>query len=170
MAKAIAMLTVFSYCSYLGFAASGRLRRRERFLCALRDSVKELLFHMGQTRLPLCALLLSLGQSPARQLMRTLGEALSAGASIDAAWEGAKAELGRAGALSDLTQSDMEALDRFFPSLGKTDLAGQQENGRLLLRYLSEACAAAGEEQSARGKLYRALGPLMGAAAAVLML
>lgn len=69
----------------------------------------------------------------------------------------------------ELSRRDVELLLSFGRQLGTTDAVGQLENCALHEEQLGEALRSAREDRTQRGKLYRRLGVLCGAAAILIL-
>lgn len=171
MAKAIAIVAAFLYCTWAGFASAARLKKRAALLHAIAVAVQKLLISMEYAKLPLSELLRRKLYGDAQILFDCFASYLDGGADAYGAWRGAKRELpGADDAFASLTDADWAMLGAFMQELGTTDGTAQRESGLLLRSGIAEAIAEADDLYNKRGRLYRTMGLLCGAAISILLL
>lgn len=78
--------------------------------------------------------------------------------------------ISRQGKATGLAPADMELLQHFGDSLGRTDVEGQLENCRIYAEQLAQRLEQARMEASSKNRLYTTLGVTGGLALALLLL
>lgn len=170
MAKSIALIALFFLCTGLGMRGASALERRAQMLSALIGSVKRLMTRLEYARLPLSQLLCTEDFGEAGALWRLFGEELQSGLSPDAAWTAAiHSASADDRSISSLSDADRAALLRFASGLGKYDVRTQKEQAELLLAELADSAREAERQYGKKGRVYRAMGVLSGAAVCILL-
>ncbi len=171
MAKAIAILGAFLFCSLIGFRFSARYTQRLRALLATETGVKRMLTALSYSRLPLREIAARPVYGEAQPLFDAFADGLSEGRTAADAWNGALEKCAVDDAnFSALTSEDRALITGFSASLGATDCRAQRESGDMLLAGLAEAAVSASAQAAGKSRVARAMGLLLGAAIAILLL
>lgn len=171
MLKLASMLLVFIFCSMLGAQGAERLRRREKLLSALQNSVRRLMMRMEYEKKPLAAIAAGCAVGELKPLWKTFSEELYRGEEPRAAFSKAldAADMQIAG-FRAVGLRERELLKEFASALGATELDGQKKNAAMLLSGLEPLWEEASGAYHAKGRIYQTMGMLCGAAAVILML
>lgn len=171
MQRAILVTVVFLSSTLLGLSSAKRLALRRDMLSDMAASIKHLLMVMEYARLPLCRLAEQNAVGIARPVFAAFSEALEEGRTPAAAWGTAEewALLHERG-FAALHPSDREALRAFMASLGTVDLRREQQSAAMTLSELERLLGEAGAAYGSKGRVYRAMGVLCGAAVGILLL
>ena len=171
MQKILAILIVFALCTAMGMKSAARLQSRAKLLSALVLSVRRFMMAMEYEKKPLYRIAQNRAYGQVQALWDAFGAGLAAGkAPADAfAQAMAQADEGVRGFLS-LRREERQLLLEFAGTLGGTDLKTQRAGAALLTSRLEELAETAQHENSVKGRVYRTMGRLCGAAVAILML
>ena len=165
------MRVALTICLVLGCALCGRAladaaRRRAGALKALAEGVRVLKIHMTGMLEPVqCAL-----RSARCPLFAVVADGMGDGKSAGEAWRTARpAAMRRGGAAEALLESDARVLDALFDRLGQS---GRSEQGALLSGAIDDLEALrdeAAKKAAETGRLYTALGLLIGMMIALIL-
>lgn len=170
MAKAVAMLAVFSYAVYIGLARSKALSDRVQVLKTLHRQINQLSTLLVFSRLPLPELLKKAGGTEDGLLQRISG-GISSGLTVYQSYQRSEEECRRQDRrFRALLEGDRQILQSFFLTLGTTDTITQLENAALAAKAVEAARQEAEEQYRTKGRLARTLGVIAGTAAAILIL
>lgn len=170
MAKALAMICVFSFCTLTGLMYSSRLRLRYECLQSLISSLRQLRARMEYSALPLFELVKRIGDARSAALWDPFSFWLEKGDSVKQAWEKALEEASQNEKMfAMLKEKELAALSDFISSLGKHDLSTQQKGIGVIELQLQECLDEAKSELSKKGKLYSSIGMLSGLCGAILI-
>ena len=134
----------------------------------LTGAIRYICTGVSHTNRPMAELLRGCGEKETEELFSALADAVEAGSTPLAAW----CELcdPPPGALSCLTERDQKAMTVFFSVLGASDRHAQIENARLTLDTLEALSAEANAVYAGKGRIYRAMGLLLGVGVGILLL
>lgn len=168
MLHATAVITAAGGCILAGCNGVARLRRRYAALTELCAAMQRMQLGLTHTNQTVSELLHACGERETRALFAGLAGAVAGGSTPLAAWE----TVGMKNALvqSALTQNDRKALLLFFSLLGGSDRCSQLKHVAATLSMLSMQCEEAKRTYEKNGRLYRAMGVLLGAGVAILLL
>ncbi len=171
MQRAILVTAVFLCSTFLGWNSAKRLRLRRDMLSAMTDSIKRLLMMMAYTHQPLHQLVDRCAQGAAAPTLASFAAALAGRNKPEQAWEAAEdwALLHDRG-FGALHPGDRETLRTFMGLLGTADLNRQQQSAAMAVAALEQSLSDAETACSSKGRVYRAMGVLCGAAVAILLL
>lgn len=171
MLKPVSMLLAFALCSLLGVQRAARLQRRVKLLSALQNDVKRLMIRMEFEKKPLAVIVSDRARGELQRLWAAFAEELLHGrdtrTAFLAALDTADAEIA---GFSSLGTEERAMLTEFAAALGSTELDGQRQNTAMLLAGLEPLFEQASDECGTKGRIYRTVGMLSGAAAVILML
>ena len=170
MLRALAAVTLALLCVYAGFRSSARLRRRALLLRAAVAAQTRLLAGAAHTRVPLPQLLRGCEAEDAPVSFTAVAAAVERGCTVREALLDA---MRAADMMVDGRTADREAYGAvlaFADALGAESRALVYERASLAADVLRARCEAAEAAYREKGRVYRSLGLLMGAAAAVLLL
>ncbi|MGN0651102.1 MAG: stage III sporulation protein AB [Oscillospiraceae bacterium] len=154
---------LFAACTIIGLCQSRMLKLRAENLGELEQLCAEISLEMRCTAPPLERLAGSLHG----EFAGLLNSELSVGSDIRRAWEDSCEKLGRRGYCR---LDEQQLLRELGAALGTTSAEGQLKLLELYRGRFAELRAAALEEYSKKGRLFRSVGALAGAGAAVLVL
>ena len=165
--KLLAILIAFGACALAGLRLSQRLQSRATLLGSLREDLRVLLAAVAVSRKPFSVLVAE------RQSLRHgawFGEycELRKTLSADAAWQALWRE--RAASYDSLNAEEQGAVREMLAAFTTCDCEAIARRGDELLGFLDGQTKAAGTEFAAKGRIYRSIGLLLGAALAVVML
>ena len=134
MAKTLALVIGFLFCTWVGSESARRLRTRARLLHAITIGAQKLIVSMEYAKLPIINLLCRGAYGGAQTLFDTLAQHIRAGEDALGAWLKTKDNLCREHAeYATLTDEDWSALDSFFSTIGTTD--AHLHLGEFILRF-----------------------------------
>ena len=166
MLKAMLLVIILLACTAVGRSLSGARRRRADALGELLAAMRVLRLRMLNSMEPLGILL----RKSDSHLLRELGGALDAEASLSECWrELREREARRGGALDSLSGGDLAVLDDFFNHLGASGRDEQEELFSGTVSAMEEAQADARRSYSDASKVCTALGTLVGIGLCVLL-
>lgn len=171
MQRAILVTAVFLMGALLGQNSAKRLSLRRDMLGDLIASIRRLAMRMEYARLPLHRMAEQCVGGTAAPVFAAFAAALEEGRTPLAAWETAEEHaLLHERAFAALHPGDREVLRTFAGALGTADLRREQQNAAMALQELERLQAEAGAAYDRKGRVYRAMGVLCGAAVAILLL
>lgn len=171
MQRAILVTVVFLGSTLLGLSSARRLALRRDMLGDMVNSIKRLLMRMEYARLPLHRMAEQCAGGTAAPVFAAFAAALEEGRTPPAAWNTAEEwALLHERAFAALHPEDREVLRAFMGTLGTADLRREQQNAAMALADLERLQAEAGAAYGSKGRIYRAMGVLSGAAVAILLL
>lgn len=171
MQRAILVTAVFLMGALLGQNSAKRLSLRRDMLGDLIASIRRLSMRMEYARLPLHRMAEQCAGGTAAPVFAAFAAALEEGRTPLAAWETAEERaLLHEQAFAALHPGDREVLRTFAGALGTADLRREQQNAAMALQELERLQAEAGAAYDRKGRVYRAMGVLCGAAVAILLL
>lgn len=156
-------LAVFAICTALGLWKSSQLKKRALLLSQLKQLTEELAAGMRYT----APTLDELSDSCSGIFGELLKEAQKDTADIKSAWEAAASALSE---LSYAEKSESELMLRLSQKLGTCDTEGQLSMLSMYSEKLKRLLTEAEENAKTRGKLFRSVGTLLGAGAAILII
>ncbi len=156
-------LAVFALCAAFGLWKSSQLRKRAVLLSQLQQLTEELSAAIRYT----APTLDELSESCRGIFGELLNKARCGTTDIKGAWNAAAEQLG---ALSYTENSEAELLTELSQRLGTCDAEGQLAMLGLYHDKLKRLSAEAEENARVRGKLFRSVGTLLGAGAAILII
>ena len=154
---------LFAACTIIGLRQSSLLRLRAENLGELERLCSQIALEMRCTAPPLEQLAKSLHG----EFARMLAQELSGGCDFRRAWANACGTLARCGFCR---ADEQQLLCELGAALGTTSAEGQLRLLELYGGRFAQLRAAAEEEYRAKGRLFRSIGALAGAGAAVLVL
>ena len=171
MQRAILVTAVFLGSTFLGWSSAKRLRLRRDTLRAMTDSIKRLLMLMAYTHQPLHQLVERCATGAAEPALAAFAAALKERERAQQAWQTAEdwALLHDRG-FAALHPGDRETLRSFMGVLGTADLNRQQQSAAMAVAALEQSLSDAEAACSSKGRVYRAMGVLCGAAVSILLL
>ena len=164
MLRTVAVLMCAGLCALWGVKSALLLKNRRDMLCAVTEAVERLSVGMEHTNRPLAILLHGCGQGRAAELFAAAADNLLAGMGAADAWAEA---LGRAS--WGLTREDIAIIRDFSLTLGQSDRRLQRGNTEMALSELRAARDEAAATYAAKGRIYSAMGALLGACVAILL-
>lgn len=172
MLRLMAVIAVFGGCTWAGIRACTRLKERAGLLAALRADIRRLTLLMGYSAEPLSRLSERIAEGRTAAFWHAFGEELTGSADVPTAWEKAMVAAAKADSpfLTLLTEPERSILLDYAAGLGGSGQHTQRENARLLEERLSAVAEEAMAEYARKGRMYRTMGLLTGAAAALLVL
>lgn len=171
MARPLLVTAVFLCGVLLGRSSAARLALRRNMLGDLTAAVRRMLLRMEYERLPLWRVVGDGACGVASPVLKAFAAALQRGAAPPEAWRSAEDwALLHDRAFAALHPGDREVLRAFMGALGSAALHGEQQNANLALAELERRREEAGAAYGSKGRVYRAMGVLCGAAVAILLL
>lgn len=170
MYKVIAIVISIACCSLCGFQNAGRLEKRCRLLKNLRDSVRRLSDMLVLTQKPIVPLIRGSGELPAGELFEAYAGFIEEGRDANKAWAETRRWMKENEEYCGLDEQHTKAVGDFlmaFSLLEGTQLRTATEQA---CARLSELCVQAQTESEKKGKVYRTMGVLVGAAVAILLI
>jgi|GEM_PF-3506773 len=186
--KLVAILIAFSGCALAGLRLSQRLAGRAALLASLREDLDTLLNAVRASRKPFAVLVAerpSLKHGPLYAQYLALRQTLTPDAAWQTLWNqpvGAGparpqtqptvgATIGRPlWAYETLTDEEQNAVRDILAAFTTSDCDTIARRGAETLALLNERAKAAAAESNAKGRVYRSIGLLLGAALAIVML
>ncbi len=156
-------LAVFASSMAFGLWKSSQLRKRALLLSQLKQLTEELAAAIRYT----APTLDELSESCGGIFGELLKDARSDTADIKSAWKAAALLLGE---LSYTEKSEAELMQKLGQKLGTCDTEGQLSMLSLYRDKLKRLSEEAEENAQVRGKLFRSVGTLLGAGAAILII
>lgn|GEM_PF-514590 len=170
MLRALAMLSIFLGCTFLGTRASNALRFRRDTLRALLDGLTRLSMWMEFTLEPLAVLAKRAASEETAVFFNEFAELLSTESSVPSAWAQAMENARRKNAgFAALGEEELLALAEYARCLGGSDKETQVKNTALLRQRLTAALGEAEAAYTSKGRMYRSVGMLCGIAVAILL-
>ncbi len=164
MLRTVAVLMCALLCALWGVKSSLSLKIRRDMLCAVTEGVERLSVGMEHTNRPLATLLYGCGHGRAQPLFSAVADNLLCGMGGADAWTEA---IGRMP--TGLTEEDIAILTDFSLTLGQSDRRMQRGNTEMALASLRAARAEAENAYATKGRIYSAMGALLGACVAILL-
>lgn len=160
--RTAAALAAFALCAVAGMRKSATLRRRVEILGELRTMLR--MFSIG---IRCCALTLGeLCEKADGRFGALLHTAAENSADIHAAWDGACTEMRRIGCGAEET----ELIRSLGAKLGTSDCAGQEQLIEMHYERISALYEAVSADCAKKAKMFRSVGFLCGAGAAVMII
>ncbi len=159
----IAALAAFGACTALGLWKSRLLKKRLSLLCELRQLAADFSVSMRYT----APTLDELSESCGGEFGLLLRQARQEGLDIKTAWSAAVAGLS---SLPHCDKTEAELLSRLGTELGTCAAEGQLSILALYEERMKKLCGEAEQAAQLKGKLFRNVGTLLGAGAAILIL
>lgn len=160
----IALGTLILFCGAMfGRNLVSVHQRRARTLSELMDGLQVLQIHMLDHLTPVRTAL----ERSQSGILRALGEQIGSD-SAETGWSRfCDTETTRGGRLDSLTETDLEALNRLFRTLGTTAREEQRQAFSAAVRELGRMESEARGDYQKKGRLYTIIGALAGAAVLV---
>ena len=168
MLRALAVIGAVGGCAFVGLNASARLRRRRDTLLELIGAVRHILVGVAHSNRPLSQLLWACGEGETGPAFRALAQAVEAGEAPLDAWD--RLCLKGEHPLPALMERETKVMTIFFSLLGGSDRQGQIENAQMTINALESHCAEAEASYAAKGKVYRAMGVVLGVGVGILLM
>lgn len=168
MLRALAVIGAVGGCAFVGINASAKLRRRRDTLAELLAAVRRILVGVTHSNQSLSQLLGGCGDRETGALFASLSQAVDAGDAPLDAWDSLCLE-GEGGPL-ELMDREKKVMTVFFSLLGGSDRQGQIENAQMTLSALESLYAEAEASYAAKGRVYRAMGILLGVGVGILLM
>jgi len=171
MLRSISVLGLFVCCVLMGNRASGRLRDRKSVLEAFLRDIQRISLLIDYTVMPLQNIVEKFSDSELSPFWIAFGKELLVVHNAEQAWNNAMGEvLKEQSLLSFLMKEELVVLSDFAKVLGKTDKHTQLLNISLLQKRLEVILADAQQQYQRKGRLYRSMGILCGAAISLLVI
>lgn len=169
MLRWIAALMAALLCAYAGIRMSGRLRARVEMLRGALDAARDVFSGVAHTRLPLTMLLRNCDTPGCPVSLAGVADSVERGrtpleALLDAAYAA------RPYGWPELTDADKRAAEAFADALSADTRATICECAALAVETLEQRLGEAEAQYQNKGRVYRTLGLLTGAAVAILLL
>jgi len=162
------MLLAFAVCALCGQRMAGRLQTRKHLLTTLAHDMETLAAAALRTRRPLGELLGVCSIAPQTQALLQHYCEQRTKTSHKQAWTETAAQ--HAVALTPLQADETAALAETLQAFTAGDQSTLQKQSAALQALLRERSEAAAKDAKEKGKLYRSVGLLLGAAVAVIMM
>lgn len=168
MLRAIAVIMAMGGCVLAGCSGAAKLKRRCGILTEMHAGIQRIRLGLEHTNRPVTALLRDSGGAETSALLHCVAQEIDDGCTPLDAWERAAAACRPA--LCGLTEPDYKVLSVFFSLLGGSDRCSQLQHADVTLKMLARQCAEARQLYEKNGRVYRTMGLLLGAGAAILLL
>lgn len=169
MFRVIAIAVSFLACSLCGFQNAFRLEKRSKLIGKLIATVRILSDSVELTRKPVAALIRSCTQMPCYDLFERYAQSIENEKSSKDAWRETEIWMGEHAEYFRFCEDERNALGSYFEALSTSDgvwlKKAMEQASEQLLRIHEQAQA----ECARKGKVYRSLGVLIGAAIAILL-
>lgn len=164
MLRLLAAAAVFLICALAGAVRAERLRLRMRALDEIACDIASLETCLRLERADAASVLKQLSENGRRrELWSSIAEQMDGGNSFSAAWEQSRG-------LLPLDTEELAPLDAFAQGFGKGDIETELARASMLAERFKTCAGRAREALSGRIRAYRAIGSLLGVAAALLVL
>ena len=160
-------MALFMICAYVGYSKPSGIKRRVIALEELEGDIRRLDMLMEHRKLPIEQLIAGLDSPLWEEVSRLMK---SRDTSLFNAWMAALELMTEDGRLRCLNGGDMAVLTDFGDALGVSDTSAQASNAALAIKRLKERREAAAMELLKKQRLFRSLGVLGGAAAALMVI
>lgn len=147
-----------------GFAAADALKKKCSYIDQMMNILQQMLELIRYSRMKLSGIFKEIDKEKGFFITESLIAAADGGAGVKEEWDKCVQSL------SYLQKEDKAPLYYLGDSLGKSDIEGQTAVITLALERLSHRADAAREEYERRGRLYRTLGILVGAAVGIILI
>jgi len=180
--KLLAILIAFGACALAGLRLSQRLQARATLLTSLREDMRTLLSAARLSRKPLSVLVAergSLRHGPLIAQYCILRETQTADAAWQALWQSpplgggwreAPGGVVRPQDYNALTDQEQRAVADMLAAFTTDDWETLSRRGDEAVALLDAHAQTAAAESAAKGRIYRSIGLLLGAAISILML
>lgn len=167
----ISAILLFSACTMCGFLNAYRLGARVRGIRALILDIKRIQSRMEYSSAPIARILEGMDTSPIHMLWSCMKSELNTGNTVYDAWRAAYDKTRRdLPLLGALHPDDIDALNELFSELGTSDMESQRQYFALFSSRMDAVLETAETESKSRGRVFRGLGALGGAALALLVI
>lgn len=170
MLHAIAMLSVFAGCAFIGIRASSALRLRKDTLRAMMDALHRLSMWMEYTAQPLRTLARKAKTEETAAFFDAFAKYLKIDEDVPAAWKRAMEDArAKDVGFASLQEEELSILEEYALTLGGSDRETQAKNAALAQQRLGAVLKEAESTYISKGRMYRSVGILSGIAIAILL-
>ena len=170
MLHAIAMLSVFAGCAFIGVRASSTLRLRKDTLRLMTDALHRLSLWMDYTAQPLRALARKAKTEETAAFFDAFAGYLKTDDNVPSAWKRAMDDAREQDAgFASLQAEEIAILEEYAETLGGSDRDTQARNAALVQHRLGAVLKEAESIYTSKGRMYRSVGILSGIAVAILL-
>ena len=165
--RLVIAFVLFVICAYIGCSKPSALKRRIGIIEGLERDIRRLSMLMEHRRQPITELMRELDSPLWRDVRARLSRS---GISCREAWNEALTDMVESGGWGCLGKQELVILTDFGGALGAGDINTQLDNAALAVKRLEEQRDLAAAEMGKKARVYRSLGILGGAAAALMVI
>lgn len=170
MYKAVAIAIAFLACALCGMQNAKRLEQHARLLRLLLDATDRISATLMRTKKPLITLIQTMENLPSATLFEHYASELNKGKTSQMAWDDTEKWMRSQADYASMQENEIAALRSFLSSLSTTDGVQLQEAIEQAHKTFELLLEQAEEQSRRKGKVYRSLGLICGAALAILLL
>lgn len=167
----ISAILLFSACAMCGSMYAHRLGARVRGIRAVILDTKRIQSRMEYSSACIGRILGEMGTSELCTLWSCMSENIGAGQTVYEGWRKAYERVrADTSILNALHTEEIDAMDEFFRDLGSLNINSERQHFLLFYDRMEAFLSVAENEHKTRGKVFRGIGALGGAALAILVI
>ena len=167
----VAAMILFSACTMCGFLNAYRLGARSRGIHAVIADAKRIQSRMEYSSASIGRILSETDASEMHALWSCMSDELGHGSTVFEGWrtayERTRTDLT---ILNALHKEEIDAMDEFFRDLGTSDINSERKHFALFYDRMEALYLTAESDYKNRGRVFRSIGTLGGAALAILVI